>query len=62
MNEHTLTRTTQVPPPADPPRRALPDLRDRQTGRLTQLLQRRPDLRGTYRWADEVDELVRWSL
>lgn len=62
MSEQTLTRATQTPAPAEPPRRALPDLRDRQTGRLTQLLERRPDLRGTYRWADEVDELVRWSV
>jgi len=44
------------------PRRANPGLRDRRTGDLSQLFERRPDLRGVHAPADELAESMIWAV
>jgi hypothetical protein len=66
------TRGDAVADPLGPATRVLDDrtarlvaaranFRDRQTAGLTELLERRPELRGLHALADFLDDSVRWS-
>jgi hypothetical protein len=58
------TQPDPQPPPGTEPDRAAAaarDRADRTAGGLSELLARRPDLRGVHAPADWLDDAIRWS-